>query len=277
MSATGDLDFDPEFAGSVAGRQGRAMILARREEIAATPGMVSRGTRVTVLDASERSPEVLVDIARRFGSAIMVVSRHQADHYRQRVIAAGLSTGSFLIYASSDAAFARSRGLVAERLPEQLGLRQRRIVLSSPGDLIAKAQQLLEACGLPALPGYFLRGRTQANLTLALLDPADAVVGIAVAMDDASAGPAYIGWYFPASVAVAKSWKGKGLGRWLNAAVIDLARREGGAVHVREGVSPTNSVSRRMIEGCGLALNEEITAVLASAEAAPAACHEDRS
>ena len=277
MSATGDLDFDPEFAGSVAGRQAQAVILARREEIAATPGMVSRGTRVSVLDASERSPEDLVDIARRFGSAIMFVGRHQADHYRQRIIAAGLSTGSFLIYASSDAAFARSRALVAERLPEQFGLRQRRIDLTSPGDLIAKAQQLLEACGLPALPGYFLRGRTQANLTLALLDPADAIVGIAVAMDEASAGPAYIGWYFPASVAVAKSWKGKGLGRWLNAAVIDLARREGGAVHVQEGVSPTNSVSRRMIEGCGLILNEEITAVLASAEAAPAAWHEDRS
>lgn len=72
-------------------------------------------------------------------------------------------------------------------------------------------------------------------------------------------------------MAVADGWKGKGLGRWLNAAAIDLARREGGAVHVQEGVSPANVVSRRMIEGCGLVLEEGITVILASAEAPPAA------
>jgi GNAT superfamily N-acetyltransferase len=270
-------DFNPEFAGSVAGQKAQATILAHCDEIAAARGMVSRGTRVTVLDALERSPEELVDIARRFGSAIFVVSQREADRYCREVVAAGLSTGSFLVYASSDVAFARSRELVADQLPQHLELRQCRIDLNSSGDLIAKAQQLLEACGLPALPGYFLRGRTQPNLTLALLDPADAVVGMAIAMDDTSAGPAYTGWYFPASVAVAASWKGKGLGRWLNAAVIDLARREGGAVHVRESVSPTNTVSRRMIEGCGLALCENIVAVLASAEATPAAWHDGRS
>lgn len=276
-TATAMGDVDPEFAGSVAGRKAQAKILAHREEIAAARGMVSRGARVSVLDGSERSPEELVDIARRFGSAIFVVSRSEADRYSRTVVAAGLGTGSFLIYASSDVAFARCRALVADQLPRRLELRPCRIDGHSSAELIAKVQRLLEACGLPALPGYFLRGRTQPNLTLALLDRADAAVGMAIAMDDTSAGPTYAGWYFAASVAVAASWQGKGLGRWLNAAVIDLARREGGAVQVRESVSPTNIASRRMIEGCGLALCEDIVAVLASAAATPAAWRDGRS
>jgi GNAT superfamily N-acetyltransferase len=106
---------------------------------------------------------------------------------------------------------------------------------------------------------------------LALLEPGGAAVGMAVAIDYCGAGPDYAGWYFAGSVAVADGWKGKGLGRWLNAAVIDLARREGGAVHVQEGVSSANATSRRMIEGCELFLEDGITAVIASTEAPPAA------
>ena len=33
-----------------------------------------------------------------------------------------------------------------------------------------------------------------------------------------AAGPDFIGWYFPGNVGVAPDWKGKGLGRWSQAA-----------------------------------------------------------
>jgi GNAT superfamily N-acetyltransferase len=270
-SAMSQLAFEPEFAGSAVARQAQEAILAHHAEIAAAPGMVSRAVRVVVLDASMRSPEDLVTLACRFGSAIFLVRQSQVEQYHQEIVAAGLSSASFLMYASFDATFTRSGEVVADELPQWLGLRTHRIGPSSPGELIAKVQSLLEECGLPALPGYFLRGRIQPNLTLALLDLDDAVVGLAVAMEEGSAGPAYRGWYFPGSVAVTQSWQGKGLGRWLNAAAIDLARREGGAVHVQEGVSPANHASRRMIESCGLVLNQDTVAILASSQATPAA------
>jgi GNAT superfamily N-acetyltransferase len=217
----------------------------------------------------------LLGIASRFGSAAFVLPHDEVTRCRQHLAEAGIGTSSFLIYASSNAAFIRCDTLLADDLPSRLDLRRQRIDAVSADELVAQVQQLQIRCGLPALPGYFLRGRTQRNLTMALFDPAGTAVGMAIAMDESAAGPAYAGWYFPASVAVADGWKGKGLGRWLNAAVIDLARREGGAVHLQEAVSPANTTSRRMIESCGLTLEDGISAIVALAEAPPAAWRGD--
>ena len=125
--------------------------------------------------------------------------------------------------------------------------------------------------GLPQLPGYILRGRLDNHIAVALLDPDGHTVGCGIAIDESGAGADFAGWYFPSSIGVATAWQGYGLGRWLNAVTIDVARAKGGASHVRQGVSPVNIASQRMIESCALKRNENIVAVLASREVIPSA------
>ena len=264
-------DFDPEFAGSPANRAAQRTTLALRGAILGRPGLVSRGNRVAHLAAAEDSTKELVAIAERFGAAIFFLDRRQADERRSPFEAAGFATAAFTVFRPTAETFARCADIAAADLPGRLGLRLERITPQSPHEEVAALQACLDAAGLPPLPGYFLRGRLEPTLTLVLRDPAGGIAGCAVAMDEAGAGPGFAGWYFPSSVAVAAPWRGQGLGRWLNAAAIDLARREGGAHHVQQGVTPGNQVSQRMIRACGLAAVDSPVGVLAIREAAAGA------
>ncbi|WP_181165697.1 MULTISPECIES: GNAT family N-acetyltransferase [unclassified Mesorhizobium] len=59
-------------------------------------------------------------------------------------------------------------------------------------------------------------------------------------------------------LAVADSWRGKGLGRLLNGLLVDYAFGELGAHAVYEMVAPSNEISRRMVQGSGLRLAPEL-------------------
>ena len=116
------VPFDPEFAGGAAGQPVQALILSRLAEIAAAPGLVSRGSRIAVLDARTRPLETLPGIATRFGSAVFFLEPSAVDRCRRHLGAAGLATGAFLIYASTGPAFDRSAAIAADDLPGRLGL-----------------------------------------------------------------------------------------------------------------------------------------------------------
>jgi L-amino acid N-acyltransferase YncA len=264
-------DFDPELAGSIANRRAQAAILGGLAEIAAIEGLVSRGNRTSLLATDGRTTEELLALAIRFESVGFFLPHTRVEGVRAGFVAAGLETTTFLLYRTTELAFAHAAEIADNGLPDRLGLRSLRIDPATPPGLVAATQELIAACGLPPLPGYFMRGRTQRNLTLALIDPAGRVVGAATAMEEAGGGAAFHGSYMAASVAVAAAWQGHGLGRWLNAAVIDLARQVGGAKQIQEGVSPRNTASRRMIEGCGLEQVQDLLILLATAEAPPAA------
>ena len=261
----------PEFAGSPANVLAQRTTLERRAAILERPGLVSRGNRVAHLAADREAAADLVAIAERFGAAIFFLDSRHTDEQRAAFEAAGFSTADFNVFRPTRETFGRCAEIAAADLPGRLGLRPERITPGSPPERVAALQACLEAAGLPPLPGYFLRGRLEPTLTLALLEPAGGIAGCAVAMDEAGAGPEFQGWYFPSSVAVAAPWRGKGLGRWLNAEAIDMARRDGGAHHVQQGVTAGNNVSQRMIRGCGLAAVSSQVGVLATREIAAGA------
>jgi L-amino acid N-acyltransferase YncA len=59
-------------------------------------------------------------------------------------------------------------------------------------------------------------------------------------------------------VAVAQAQRGKGLGRLVNAMLLDAAARELQAGHVYELVGASNTASRKMVESCGLRLADDL-------------------
>ena len=58
---------DLEIVGGENDRQVQKMLFERQQEIADYPGLVSRGTRVTLLNAFEYPEETLLALAERFG------------------------------------------------------------------------------------------------------------------------------------------------------------------------------------------------------------------
>src|SRR5690606_25320366 len=58
--------------------------------------------------------------------------------------------------------------------------------------------------------------------------------------------------------------RGRGLGRFVNALMIERVFRELEASHVYELVSATNVPSRRMVEACGLSLEPTLTCGIAT-------------
>jgi RimJ/RimL family protein N-acetyltransferase len=65
-------------------------------------------------------------------------------------------------------------------------------------------------------------------------------------------------------VAVAEPHRGKGLGKVINALMIDRVFRDLKASHIYELVSASNVVSRRMVEACGLRLEPALTCGMAT-------------
>ena len=238
-----EVDFDPEFAGDDDALRVQTRIFEQARWIAATEGLVSRGSRVGFLDAWRQSPQFAIDIAKKLDVAVFSLKLDQREQFTSRFREAGLGVSSFLHFSSQEAAFTRADSILADNRPARYELAEIRVDADTPRGIVAAAQRLMAVCGLHVTPGYFLRGLTQRNLSIVLVDKLDEPVGCAIAMDDSSAGPDFVGSYFVGSVGVAPAWTGKGLGRWLNARAIQIARSAGSASFVHQGVSAANLLS----------------------------------
>jgi len=74
----------------------------------------------------------------------------------------------------------------------------------------------------------------------------------------------YRGYAWGGLVAVSEACRGNGLGKLVNAFMIDRVFRELGASHIYELVSAKNVPSRRMVEACGLKLEPGLTCGIAT-------------
>jgi len=74
----------------------------------------------------------------------------------------------------------------------------------------------------------------------------------------------YRGYAWGGLVAVAETHRGRGLGKLVNALMIERVLKELGASHIYELVSASNVPSRRMVEACGLTLELTLTCGIAT-------------
>ncbi|WP_431322419.1 N-acetyltransferase family protein [Rhizobium sp. YTU87027] len=140
--------------------------------------------------------------------------------------------------------------------------------LDLPPDPEDAAIQRIQACmaenGIAPFSGAMLVGKIVPAVTIALVDDHGDVVATAHANmpfngDSKHRGTAWVGL-----IAVAAQQRGNGLGRLINALAVREAFETLGADEVVEFVHADNTVSRRMIEACGLRLDPAILCGLAT-------------
>jgi RimJ/RimL family protein N-acetyltransferase len=246
------------FFGSEAQRELQSRTYELRDWIAATPGLYNAG-RFYGVDDPDRLPwETLEELLKRDGIlGFRMISPAQAERYFPKVEDLGCRIDRWDIFvgAASDVD-AASSAILARGLPA--GLRIASALVGPETDDTRRLQQFCADNGLAPFPGAMLASAAPLAATTVIEDEAGRVI---------AAGHAYFPHndYSPfrrhawvGLVSVAANARGKGLGAFVNALLVQAAISDLGASHVYEMVAPDNPASRRMIESCGLTLRPEL-------------------
>jgi len=115
-----------------------------------------------------------------------------------------------------------------------------------------RIQALMGRSGVVPFSGSFLTGRLGPAVTVAVGDAEGGVVAAAHGYLPHNDTSPFRGHAWGGLVCVAASQRGRGLGAFINARMIEGVFRTLDATHVHELVSLSNEPSRRMVEACGL-------------------------
>ena len=163
--------------------------------------------------------------------------------------------------ADSARALAALRNITTRQLPEGLS------VLDTPSDpegiLIKNTQVMMARSGLVPFSGSMLVGEIGRSVTV-IIGNDEEVVATAHGYMPHNSFSAYHRHAWGGLVAVVERYRGKGLGKLVNALMIDRVFRELAASHVYDLVSSSNHPSRRMVEACGLRLEPALTCGIAT-------------
>lgn len=155
-----------------------------------------------------------------------------------------------IFLADQASALAASEAIVLRGLPDEL------TDLDKPtepeGEYTARIQALMGAVGIVPFSGSFLVGALGPATTVAVGDRNGAIAAAAHGHLPHNHYSAYSRHAWVGLVGVAEPHRGKGLGNYVNARTIVSAFRDLEATHVYELVSASNTLSRRMVEACGL-------------------------
>lgn len=163
--------------------------------------------------------------------------------------------------ATKAAALERVEPLLAQGLSD--GLSRVDLGDNPEGPTVRAAQAFMLDAGVVPFSGSMLLGKITPAVTVVLADTEGAIVATAHAYVPHNRHSPYHRFAFGGLVAVAESQRGKKLGRYVNAMMVDEAFRLLDIDGIYELVSDTNVQSRRMVESCGLSLDPAIKSGLA--------------
>ena len=129
---------------------------------------------------------------------------------------------------------------------------------------LTRLQAFLAGNGLAPFSRATLAGETVKGRFFALFDEAGEIAATAFAYLPHNEFSAFAGHAWGGLAAVAPAHRGKALGRYINARAAVAAFEELGAATFYEQVSAENTVSRRMVEACGLTLHPTLKSGLAA-------------
>ncbi|TPL06873.1 GNAT family N-acetyltransferase [Mesorhizobium sp. B2-4-14] len=229
-----------------------------RHWIAGTPGIYNAG-RFMGIDDPDRQPWSAMEamLERDALLALRMISLRQVAHFFPRLQATGcrVDTWDIFIGEPHDAG-SQAHAIVAEDLPAGITIRPQ--LADAESAKTRAVQQFLAASGLAPFPGTMLVARPPLAKTIVLADESGAIAATGHAYFPHNAHSPFCDHAWIGLLAVAGSWRGKGLGRLVNALLVNCAFTELGARFVYEMVSPSNHISRRMVEGSGLRLAPDL-------------------
>ncbi|TPI31989.1 GNAT family N-acetyltransferase [Mesorhizobium sp. B3-2-1] len=224
----------------------------KRHWIAATPGIYNAGRFMGVDDPDRLPWSALETMLGRDGLlGLRMISPQQAVRCFPRLEAMGcrIDTWDILTGEPHDAG-RRAQAIIARGMPG--GIAMRSPLTNAKSADTRSVQQFLAAHGLAPFPGTMLAARPPRAMTIVLGDDRGRIAATGHTYFPHNTHSPFCDHAWLGLVAVAEPWRGKGLGRLVNALLVDCAFSELGARQVYEMVAPSNQVSRRMAEGCGL-------------------------
>ena len=153
--------------------------------------------------------------------------------------------------------------ILAHPLPDGLARLDMAVPARSP--TVRSVQEFVSANGIAPFSASQLVGEIAPATTIAIVDPGGAIVATAHAYRPHNTFSPYHNTAWGGLVAVAESQRGKKLGSYVNAMMVEAAFDRLGAERIYELASATNLPSRRMIECCGLRLEPNLTCAMGTA------------
>lgn len=124
---------------------------------------------------------------------------------------------------------------------------------TKPDDFsVDQAQRLNSQTGVAPVPAYYLKGEHVPAILTCLWDETGELAGCASATMRYHPESPMSGWLFAGSVSIAPKHRGKGLGLFVNAALLIESYAHFGWVSVLEQARASNAASVAMIKRCGM-------------------------
>jgi GNAT superfamily N-acetyltransferase len=242
----------------------QAQAEASAEFIVRTPGACQAGRTMGCDDPRKFGWDRIDEIVARDGvCGFRLIDTSDVEDIRSELFSRGCRFDTWDVFiADRDTALAASRSLAGRQLQDGYSL------WPTPKDAESKQVKGLQAmmanAGLVPFSGSMLTGEIGSATTIAIANADANVVSTAHGYMPHNAHSPYTQYAWGGLVAVAEPYRGQGLGKYVNALMIERVFQELGASHIYELVSASNVPSRRMVEACGLRLEPALTCGIAT-------------
>lgn len=240
---------------------------AHSEWTRTTRGACNNGRMLACDDVDAIGWPTILDVMARdgaFGFRLMPVAtgRHVADE----MIRHGYRLDLWDTFIASRAtAMERARAILAAGLPA--GLSRLDLGRDPEAAPVRQVQEFMLTNGIVPFSGSMLVGALVPGRAVAIADEQGEIAATAFTYMPHNAMSPHRDKAWGGLVAVSPTQRGRKLGLYVNAAIVEAAFEELGAVAIYEMVSETNVASRRMVESCGLVHDQTIASGAAVADA----------
>jgi RimJ/RimL family protein N-acetyltransferase len=185
-----------------------------------------------------------------------LLSSNKADELTSRLTGAYRFDSWDVFIADRATAIAASEAILSHELPD--GLIELEKPTNPEDEYTGAIQALMGAAGIVPFSGSLLTGACGPATTVAIGGRTGDIVAAAHGYMPHNIHSPYHRYAWGGLVAVAESQRGRGLGSYVNALMINRMFRDLDATHIYELVSATNTPSRKMVAACGLHLERTL-------------------
>jgi hypothetical protein len=252
------------YFGNDAQRALQARVVAAIDWIRSTPGACIAGRLMGCDDFESLGWEAIDPLLDRdgvFGFRMIPVGKIAA-------LSARLSQRGFrldlwnVFVADRNAGLAAATRIAAAGLPD--GISSADFPGEPDGERIVTVQRFMADNGVVPFPGIMLSGGICPSTGVTLLDQEGSLVATAYGYLPHNQFSPYRSYAFGGLAAVSDRYRGRRLGAYVNALMIERVFSALAAEWIYEMISESNLPSRRMAEACGLMLDPSIKAGIAT-------------
>ncbi|WP_075219782.1 GNAT family N-acetyltransferase [Acuticoccus yangtzensis] len=226
------------------------------DTIAVTPGLCNAVRFMSCDDPDALGWDRLGAILERDGLVgFRMLPAPVAARVAEWLAARGYRFDSHQVYLGDIGPLREATGrILASPLPPGLSLDE--LAGDPEGEAVVAVQTFMDREGVSPFSGSALTGERGGGITLVLSDAVGAIVATAHAYGPHNASSPHHRVAWVGLLAVAPERRGQGLGRIVNAAAVRAACDRLGAERVYQLVAAGNAPSRKVVEACGLTLDD---------------------